>query len=60
MGKTEEREIRKRQRALAELDRIASYLSEEDRVKLRNGSGFVKVPSEELKRLRIDVYPYLM
>jgi hypothetical protein len=34
--------------------------SEEDKAKLRSGEGFVKVPSEELKRLRIDAYNYLM
>jgi hypothetical protein len=35
-------------------------LSEEDKAKLRSGEGFVQVPSEELKRLRVDVYNYLM
>ncbi|MDR0962930.1 MAG: hypothetical protein LBM62_10340 [Mediterranea sp.] len=34
--------------------------SEEDKAKLRSGEGFVKVPSAELKRLRVDVYDYLM
>ncbi len=28
--------------------------------KLMSGNGFVKVPTEELKRLRVDVYPYVM
>ncbi|RGM44064.1 MULTISPECIES: hypothetical protein [Bacteroides] len=36
------------------------YLSPEDRDKLLNGNDFVEVPAKELKRLRIDVYPYLM
>lgn len=36
------------------------YLSLEDRDKLLNGNDFVEVPAKELKRLRIDVYPYLM
>lgn len=39
---------------------IAGNLSKEDKEKLLSGNGFVKVPAEELKRLRIDVYPYLM
>lgn len=42
------------------LDDIAGTLSKEDKEKLMSGSGFVKVPTEELKRLRIDVYPYLL
>lgn len=37
-----------------------SYLPKEERDKLIYGNEFVKVPSEELARLRIDVYPYLM
>lgn len=37
-----------------------SYLPKEERDKLLYGTDFVKVPTEELKRLRIDVYPYLM
>lgn len=36
------------------------YLPPEDRDKLLNGNDFVEVPAKELKRLRIDVYPYLM
>ena len=42
------------------LEEIAGILSKEDKEKLMSGSGFVEVPTEELKRLRIDVYPYLM
>ena len=42
------------------LEDIAGTLSKEDKEKLMSGSGFVKVPTEELKRLRIDVYPYLL
>lgn len=42
------------------LEDIAGTLSKEDKEKLMSGSGFVEVPTEELKRLRIDVYPYLL
>ena len=42
------------------LEEIAGILSTEDKEKLMSGSGFVEVPTEELKRLRIDVYPYLL
>lgn len=37
-----------------------SYLPQEEREKLLHGDTFVRVPSQELKRLRIDAYPYLM
>lgn len=36
------------------------YLSSDDKDKLLSGDDFVEVPAKELKRLRIDVYPYLM
>lgn len=42
------------------LEERFSYLPKEERDKLIYGNEFVKVPSEELARLRIDVYPYLM
>ena len=42
------------------LDEIAGSFSKEEKEKLLSGTGFVKVLDEELKRLRIDVYPYLM
>ena len=44
----------------ATLEKRFDYLSKEEREKLIYGNEFVKVPSKELKRLRIDVYPYLM
>ena len=34
--------------------------TKEEKEKLMSGNGFVKVPTEELKRLRVDVYPYVM
>lgn len=43
-----------------ELEVRFSYLTQNERNKLIYGSDFVTVPDEELKRLRIDVYPYLM
>lgn len=45
---------------IVNVDDIAGNLSNEEKKKLLSGDGFVKVPTEELKRLRIDVYPYLM
>ncbi|WP_165154702.1 hypothetical protein [Parabacteroides sp. ZJ-118] len=42
------------------LEERFSYLPKSERDKLIYGNEFVKVPSEELERLRIDVYPYLM
>lgn len=42
------------------LEERFSYLPKEEREQLIRGNRFVKVPSRELKRLRIDVYPYLM
>lgn len=42
------------------LEEIAGILSKEDKEKLMSGSGFVEVPTEELKCLRIDVYTYLL
>lgn len=43
-----------------ELEVHFAYLPKEVREKLLYGDDFVKVPTEELKRLRVDVYPYLM
>ena len=44
----------------AEMEVRFSYLSDAERYKLIYDDVFVKVPSEELKRLKINVYPYLM
>ena len=38
------------------LNEISGTLSKEEKEKLMSGNGFVK----ELKRLRVDVYPYVM
>lgn len=60
MGKSIKRTIRTKQDWEAILNERFSYLSQEEREKLLKGDAFVKVPSQELKRLRIDAYPYLM
>ena len=43
-----------------DLEKRFSYLPKEERDKLIYGDDFVPVPKQELKRLRIDSYPYLM
>lgn len=60
MGKSSKRTVRTKQDWEAILNERFSYLSQEEREKLLKGDAFVKVPSQELKRLRIDAYPYLM
>jgi len=45
---------------MEELARHFDYLSKKERDKLLHGDEFVEVPEQELKRLRIDAYPYLM
>lgn len=60
MGKSSKRTVRTKQDWEAILNDRFSYLPQEEREKLLKGDAFVKVPSEELKRLRIDAYPYLM
>ena len=46
--------------ATVDISKIAGSFSKAEEEKLLSGSGFVKVPSEELKRLRVDIYPSLM
>lgn len=46
--------------AVIDLSKIAGHLTDSEKTKLQSGDGFVKVPSEELSRLRVDVYPYLI
>ena len=45
---------------VVDLSKISGTFSAEEKVKLLSGNGFVRVPTEELKRLRIDAYSYLM
>lgn len=42
------------------LEKRFAYLPKEERDKLIYGNEFVRLPARELKRLKIDVYPYLM
>jgi len=42
------------------MQRIATYLTEEEREIFFSGKGFVRVPEEERLRQRIDAYPYLI
>lgn len=60
MGKAVKRHIRTRQEWEAILRERFSYLPQEELEKLLKGDVFVKVPPQELKRLRIDAYPCLM
>ena len=60
MGKSSKRTVRTKQDWEAILNDRFSYLPQEEREKLLKGDAFVKVPSQELKRLRIDAYPCLM
>ena len=57
-GKKEEAEEMKK-KVSESADRMEA-LSKEEKEKLISGNGFVKGPTEELKRLRVDVYPYVM
>ena len=54
------RNYKSKEEIQASLEKRFDYLSKEERDKLIYGNDFVKVPNEELKRLRIDSYPYLM
>jgi hypothetical protein len=42
------------------LEKRFDYLPKDEREKLVFGNEFVKLPDKELKRLRIEAYPYLM
>jgi hypothetical protein len=54
------RRILQKEKTKVEMESISFFLDAKDRKKLYSGEGFVKVPEEERKRLRVDVYPYLM
>lgn len=60
MGKAVKRHIRTREEWEAILRERFSYLPQDELEKLLKGDEFVKVPQQELERLRIDAYPYLM
>ena len=42
---------------IQELNRIAGYLSEEERKIMLSGEGFVRVPAQDMQYQRIDSYP---
>lgn len=42
------------------IDELVGTFSPKEKEKLLSSEGLVEVSAEELKRLRIDVYPYLM
>lgn len=60
MKKVIRKKVKTRQEWEAILNERFSYLPAEEREKLIHGNELVMVPEEELKRLRIDAYPYLM
>lgn len=51
---------RRQEDSVEKLAKYFDYLPEMERDKLLYGDEFVEVPEQELKRLRIDVYSYLM
>ena len=60
MGKAIKRRVRTQKDRDAILEKRFSYLPKAERDKLLYGNEFVEVPAQELARLRIDAYPYLM
>jgi len=49
-------ELEEEKKKLESLQRIARYLSAEEREVLFSGNGFVRVPKEEAERMKIDAY----
>ena len=45
---------------VVDVEAIAGTLSDKEKEKLLFGDGFVKVPSEELLRIRVSSYSYLL
>ena len=52
--------LKSKEEMQADLEKRFDYLPIEERKKLIYGNDFVKVPEQELNRLRVDVYPYLI
>ena len=48
---------REEEKKIQELNRIAGYLSEEERKIMLSGEGFVRVPAQDMQYQRIDSYP---
>lgn len=49
--------IYQEEKKIQELNRIAGYLSEEERKIMLSGEGFVRVPAQDMQNQRIDSYP---
>lgn len=49
--------IYQEEKKIQELNRIAGYLSEEERMIMLSGEGFVRVPAQDMQYQRIDSYP---
>lgn len=49
--------IYQEEKKIQELNRIAGYLSEEERKIMLSGEGFVRVPVQDMQYQRIDSYP---
>ena len=47
-------------RNVVNVSEMAGVFSEEEKKKLLSGVGFVKVPTEELERIRVSSYAYLL
>lgn len=47
-------------RNVVNVNEMAGVFSEEEKKKLLSGDGFVKVPTEELERIRVSSYAYLL
>ena len=62
MGRFINKSLEKNSNSLnvVDLSKISGTFSAAEKEKLLSGNGFVRVPTEELKRLRIDAYSYLM
>lgn len=60
MGKVIKRKVKTQEDCKDILEKCFSYLTKAERDKLLYGNEFVEVPIQELLRLRIDSYSYLM
>ena len=49
--------IYQEEKKIQELNRIAGYLSEEERKIMLSGEGFVRVPAQDMQYQRIASYP---
>ncbi len=49
-----------KEKTKADMLRVANYMTTEEKEIFFSGNGFVRVPDEERRRQRIEVYPYLI